>query len=111
MIKLRIALLGLMLSGALFSSAAAIRSIKNAGLRALPKEIYAELLSRGGEAEYCIKIKDSYVAVFSGEGRELIELTPIETVLLRKADRAMLEQGIPVKNKTELLRLLEDLGS
>ena len=101
-----------MLSGALFTSSAAIRSIRNARFRALPEEIYSELLTRAGEAEFYIKSSGKYVAVFADRAcRELIELTPIETAMLRKADRAMLLQGIPVKNKTELLQLLEDLGS
>ena len=40
-----------------------------------------------------------------------VTVTAIEVSNLRGADRAMLEKGIPVSDKSELLELLEDLGS
>lgn len=38
-------------------------------------------------------------------------MTRIELKCLRAADRAMVEAGIPVLSRQELLQLLEDLGS
>ena len=39
------------------------------------------------------------------------EITGIELKNLRRADRAMLEAGLPVPDRDTLLTLLEDLGS
>ena len=47
----------------------------------------------------------------NGRRREPISVTGIELKCLRGADRAMVEAGIPVISRTELLQLLEDLGS
>ena len=53
-----------------------------------------------------------YVAVFeTGRSREPLRVTRIELKCLRAADRAMVEAGIPVLSRQELLQLLEDLGS
>ena len=53
-----------------------------------------------------------YVAVYEkAKDREPVSVTGIELKCLREADRAMLEAGIPVINRRELLLLLEDLGS
>ena len=38
-------------------------------------------------------------------------MTGIELSCLRNADRAMVQAGIPVLSRQELLLLLEDLGS
>ena len=55
--------------------------------------------------------KDGVIAVYkSGENRPT-RMTDIETALLRRADRAMLEKGIPAEDLAEVLALLEDLGS
>ena len=67
--------------------------------------------AKSGRARYMLREKDGLVAVYkSGENRPL-RMTGIETTLLRRADRAMLEKGIPAEDLSEVLTLLEDLGS
>ncbi len=52
------------------------------------------------------------MAVYAGaRDSEPVTVTGIELDCLRSADRAMVEQGIPVTDRKELLLLLEDLGS
>ena len=52
------------------------------------------------------------MAVYDGDGyRAPLSVTGIELQCLRGADRAMVEAGIPVTDRRELLLLLEDLGS
>ena len=52
------------------------------------------------------------MAVFErARDREPVSVTGIELKNLREADRAMIEAGIPVISRHELLQLLEDLGS
>lgn len=63
------------------------------------------------DAAYLLKEQGGYVAVFSAEPRRLLEVTPIPVQSLRRADRLLLQQGITARSRTELLRLLEDLGS
>ena len=59
-----------------------------------------------------MRAHDGYVAVYTGKrASELSDVTQIEVDGLRTADKAMLEKGIPVVSRTELLTLLEDLGS
>ena len=63
-------------------------------------------------AEYFLKNCDGFVAVYrSTKGRAPESVTAIEIAGLRAADRAMLERGIPVSDRQELLELLEDFGS
>ena len=55
---------------------------------------------------------DGFVAVYTASRSRAPEsVTAIEVASLRSADRAMIERGIPVADRQELLELLEDLGS
>ena len=104
-------LLGL-LAAALWSGAEAVRSLapeKNANL---PQEIYQSYARPAEAAEYVLRGDAGYVAVYEkAKDREPVSVTGIELKCLREADQAMLEAGIPVINRRELLLLLEDLGS
>ena len=52
------------------------------------------------------------VAIFeNGETVNPLQVTDIELDTLRAADRAMIETGVPVSSREELMELLEDLGS
>ena len=67
---------------------------------------------RAESAEFFLRSSGGYVAVYTGQKeKEPVTVTAIEVSNLRGADRAMLEKGIPVSDKSELLELLEDLGS
>ena len=73
---------------------------------------YAQYGERAENAEFFLRSSGGYVAVYTGQKeKEPVTVTAIEVSNLRGADRAMLEKGIPVSDKSELLELLEDLGS
>ena len=106
------ALLLCLFGGALYTGAEALRSVQPPADARLPKEIYERFAVRADAAEYVLKDSGKYVAVFDKAGsREPLSVTGIELRCLRAADRAMVEAGIPVISRRELLLLLEDLGS
>ena len=106
----KIMLLAVMITLAFSAAWGAAGTIRRAEER-IPAEVYALYQSKSGRARYLLREKDGFVAVYkSGENR-LERLTDIETALLRRADRAMLEKGIPAEDLGEVLSLLEDLGS
>ena len=103
-------LLGLM-GAALFTGAEALRSLRPRPAYPLPQEIYARYTRNAASAAYTLRPAEGRVAVYEGSRtREPLAVTPIELRLLRRADRAMIEAGLPVATHTELLQLLEDLG-
>ncbi len=81
--------------------------------RGLPKPApAARFVGRGEGAEFFLRDKDGYIAVFAGpRTREPVRVTDIETARLRSADKLLLRDGIPAADSGELLHLLEDLGS
>ncbi|MDO4982754.1 MAG: hypothetical protein Q4E35_04265 [Eubacteriales bacterium] len=90
----------------------AYRSIQPTSDALLPKDIYSRYVQRQDAARYLLKSYDGVVAVYDADKhRTPLKITVIETSRLRNADRAMLEKGIPVASKVQLLELLEDLGS
>ena len=101
-LKARVALLLCLAAAAIYTGGEALKHLEPAQT-ALPEEIYAA---------YAANENEGYVAVYTGKREsELSDVTQIEVDGLRTADRAMLEKGIPVLSRTELLTLLEDLGS
>ncbi len=111
-LKLRIALLMCLVAAAVYTGAEAWRGLRPAQESKLPEEIYARFLARADTAEFYLKGQGDYVAVYAGaRDSEPVTVTGIELDCLRSADRAMVEQGIPVTDRKELLLLLEDLGS
>ncbi len=111
-IRLKMALLMCLAAAALYTGAEAWRTLRPVQTSDLPVELYARFAARADEAEFYIKESGGYVAVFSGaRDREPVTVTGIELDALRSADRAMVEEGIPVIDRKELLLLLEDLGS
>ena len=111
-VKLRIGLMCALLSAALYFSSEAVRSLKPGPDSYLPCEVYSRYESQRDAARYFLKSRGGYIAVFGDSGcRKPLETTGIETGILRRADRAMLEKGIPVRDRIQLLELLEDLGS
>lgn len=64
------------------------------------------------EAEFILREYGGVVGVFEpGRRSKPMSVTDIEVFSLREADRAMLETGIAVRDRAELMELLEDLGS
>ena len=78
----------------------------------VPEEVYASFAGREDSAEFFLRPCDGFVAVYDGRREKTpVSVTDIELANLRGADRALVQKGIPVENRRELLRLLEDLGS
>ncbi len=111
-LKLKIALLLILMGAAAFTGAEALRSLRSVPGEALPEEIYRRFSRYADSAAYVLRQEGDYVAVFPGrKGRAEPRLTDIELQSLRRADRAMIREGLPVRSRRELLELLEDLGS
>lgn len=111
-LRIRIGLLVCLSLAAVFTGMEALKTLRPPTADALPETVYAKFGERSESAEFYLKSSGGYVAVFAGQReREPVTVTAIEVSGLRAADRAMLERGIPVGDKKELLELLEDLGS
>ena len=110
--RLKLALLMCLTAAALYIGVEAYRGLQPERSSELPEELYARFLARAEDAEFYLRGSGAYVAVYSSpRDREPVSVTGIELGGLRGADRAMLEEGIPVTDRKELLLLLEDLGS
>ena len=109
-LRLRIALLMCLAAGAAWSAVAAYESLKPAAVSQVPETVYAQY-SAAESAQYQLKACDGYVAVFNGRGGGRPMMTDIELSALASGDRAMIELGLPVADREQLLLLLEDLGS
>lgn len=109
--KLRLALLLCALAAALYTGGEALETLKPE-LKNLPEEIYRDFAMHESSAPYYLRAREGYVAVYAGKkAKQPQHVTEIELKSLREADRAMLEAGLPVKDRTSLLMLLEDFGS
>lgn len=83
-------------------------------LLSLPQTEAAEEPSAEIPAEnrYILREVDGCVAVFAAaDAEEPEQITAIEVASLPTLDRSRLAQGIGVSSDSELVRLLEDLGS
>lgn len=110
-LRLRIALLMTLLAAAAFTGAEAWRNLRQTEDMNLPHEIYDSFAARAEGAICYLRASEGYVAVYpSARSREPLRVTGIELKTLRAADAAMVEAGIPVLSRQELLLLLEDLG-
>ena len=66
----------------------------------------------GRETRYVLGESDGNIAVYSSaDPNEPVTVTNIELAQLREADRAEIRAGLIVGTESELLQLLEDLGS
>lgn len=111
-LRIRIGLLVCLAMAAVFTGAEAVKTLRPEKADTVPETVYAQYGERADSAEFYLRSSGGYVAVYAGQrDREPVTVTAIEVSGLRGADRAMLEKGIPVVDKNELLELLEDLGS
>jgi len=110
-LRARIALLMVLAAAAAYTGAEAWRDFHRPEDTRLPREIYDAYAARAEGAMYYVRESGGYVAVFeTRRARAPLRVTGIELKCLREADRAMVEAGIPVLSRQELLQLLEDLG-
>ena len=111
-LRLKIALLMCAAAAAVYTGTEAYRSLQPARESLIPEEIYASYTARADTAQYFLRNDEGYVAVYQKErDKKPVSVTDIELDCLRGADRAMIEEGLPVSDRWELLQLLEDLGS
>ena len=110
--RIKAALLLCLMAAAALTASEAWRTLKVEKGRGIPGDVYEKIISENGEAEFYLRESGGFVAVFQSQrDKTPLTVTGIETSVLRKADRAMLELGIPVSDGQALLMLLEDLGS
>ena len=110
--KIKAALLLCLMAAAVLAVGGAWRSLHRTLAPALPEEVTARYAGREESAAYFLRDAAGHVAVYeTRRSREPLAVTAIETANLRRADRTLLRQGIPVTDAEELLLLLEDLGS
>lgn len=64
-----------------------------------------------GSEGFLLCARDGYVAVVDPTVGETAVVTDIGLDTLREADRSLIESGLRVDSREELLSLLEDLGS
>ena len=65
----------------------------------------------GLSAQFVLRDYRGYVSVFSPkETREPVQITAIRTDSLRRADQRLLEGGLSVGSREQLMLLLEDFG-
>lgn len=65
----------------------------------------------GASAEFVLKEYGGYVSVFApNEDPEPLQITGIPTENLRQSDRELLQGGLTVGSREQLLMLLEDLS-
>lgn len=111
-LKLRVGLLLCLGAAAVLSGIGAAKSLRPVQKSNIPQEIYSGFSAKADSAQFFLKCCGEYVAVYEGaKDKKPVTVTRIELDCLRGADRAMLEAGIPVADRQELLLLLEDLGS
>ena len=97
---------------AVATGSAAFKTLKPIEKADLPTEIYARYKAGEDAAKFFLRADGEYVAVYQDKkGKKPLMVTGIELACLRDADKAMVEAGIPAKDRRGLLMLLEDLGS
>ena len=65
----------------------------------------------GAKAEFVLKDYEGYVSVFApGADPEPLQITGIQTESLRQNDRELIQGGLTVGSREQLLMLLEDLS-
>lgn len=107
---MKASLTGILAISALFSATWAVRSIK-AVAEDVPSVSY-EWSCDEEDAQFVLREYSGFVSVFAVDASKTpMTVTDIEIKNLREADRDMLNAGIAVSDRDELLALLEDLGS
>lgn len=74
--------------------------------------VYADFAANADDAEYVLRDYGGCIGVFRPDNESVpVQVTAIELSCLRELDRAMIEKGLLVSDREQLLTLLEDLGS
>lgn len=110
-LKRQLTILSLLVLGAILSVTATVQSFlhQNTAEKIFPT--VEEMYTSFDTAAYILREQNGYVAVFSSNPDQLLEVTAIPVDTLGSTDRALLETGITATDRQALLRLLEDLNS
>lgn len=108
-IKYRICACALLALTAIFCASFTIADLRSARSVALPAP--AVMQTEPEKTGFTLCARDGCVAVVDPELGESAVVTDIELATLRETDRQMIEAGLQVSSREELLSLLEDLGS
>lgn len=113
--KLKFVITIIMLAGALTCAAFAAVSPSYGELTAIAesgKNVTDTVSESTPEDGFVISDHDGYIAIFTaGDTETPITVTDIEVSTLRECDRMLLERGVEISSREELLMLLEDFGS
>ncbi len=75
------------------------------------RETAAPMSYDGAKAAFVLRDYEGYVSVFSpASPDDPLQITAIRTGQLRRADQKLLQGGLTVGSREQLLLLLEDLG-
>lgn len=111
MIKMRVKAAGLA-AMAIIAAYLGVWAISDVGAGVEKPDYYMEAVYVPEGTQYVLREYEGHVGVFApGSAGKPQDLTEIETSSLRASDRKLLQGGIPVSSRDELLSLLEDLGS
>lgn len=111
LLKRQLTILSLLVLGAALSITATVQSFRRPAAAENIFPTVEKMYTSFDTAAYILKEQDGYVAVFSSNPNQLVEITAIPVSTLASADRALLKNGITAKDRQALLRLLEDLNS
>jgi len=97
-------------ASALLMGTAAVIDLQAGGASPAPvsAEIPTQTATQAPLPAYLVRAQDGMVAVFSGDGTQLLRMTDASVAALPAPDRAELASGIPVNDELSLAMLLED---
>lgn len=105
-------LLMLLAAAAIYLGGEAAATLESPADPSFPSDIYAAFAVRAEQAACYLRPCGNRIAIYATRrSKEPTALTDIDLNTLRSADLAMVRRGIPVSGRSELLMLLEDLGS
>ena len=111
LLKRQLLIVTLLVIGALLSATATAMSFMKVGVGTELFPAVEEKYTSFQTAAYIVKEHSGYVAVFSSNPSQLLEITDIPVSTLPTGDRTLLRTGIAAKDRSALLMLLEDLNS
>ena len=108
-IKYRVCACALLALTAIFCASFTIADLRDTPRAASPAP--ARVQKDTESVQFALLARNGCVAVVDPELGENAVVTDIELATLRETDRQMIEAGLQVSSREELLSLLEDLGS
>lgn len=108
-IKYRIFACVLLAVTAAFCASYTIADVR--GEEEAPEQLHTVQTAQPAPEGYTLCARDGCVAVLDPDQGETAVITNIPLETLRETDRALIEAGLRVETREELLSLLEDLGS